>query len=175
MKFNRSLLTVLTVLLGGGLLFAGAAQAQEMKIGIVDSERALFGTEDGKAAREEFERKQRDAQGQLQPLVDRAKQIQEELDSKKFVLSEDALFQKRAEQAELQNKIQSKAQELEGQLKIDQGRLIAPLQQKLQQTIEDIGREQGFTMILQRGNNLLLYSREALDITDLVISRFDQI
>ena len=155
------------------LLFAAsAAPAQELKIGIVDVERALFGTTEGKDARKEFERKQREAQAEVQPLMNRAQELQEELNSKKFVLSEDAMFQKRAEQAELQNKMSSKAQELKGQLEIDRGRLITPLQQKLQKVIEDIGRDEGYTLILQRGNPL--YAREALDITDLVIARFDK-
>ena len=39
---------------------------------------------------------------------------------------------------------------------------------------ESIGRDQGFTMIGERGTPGLLYSREALDITDLVIKRFNR-
>ena len=40
-------------------------------------------TEEGKAARDEFTRKQRDAESQVQPMVDRFRDLQEELKGKK--------------------------------------------------------------------------------------------
>ena len=39
--------------------------------------------------------------------------------------------------------------------------------------IEAIGKEEGFTMIMARGAPVI-YSREALDITDMVVSRFNK-
>jgi Skp family chaperone for outer membrane proteins len=56
---------------------------------------------------------------------------------------------------------------------VDQERLVAPLRKKLIEIVESIGRDQGFTMIVERGTPGLLYSREALDITDMVIKRFN--
>ncbi len=158
------------------LLLAVGTGAQEdgLKIGVVDVDQALNATEEGKSAREEFSRKQREAESQVQPMVDRYRNLQEELKGKKFVLSDEALFEKQVELAELQNKIDSKLKELEGQLKIEQGRMIAPLQAKLKEIIETIGKEQGFTIILQRDAPGVMYTREALDITDLVVSRFNK-
>jgi len=151
-----------------------AAEDQPMKIGVVDVDQALNSTEEGKAAREEFSRKQREAESEVQPMVDRFRNLQEEIKGKKYVLSEEALFEKQVELAELQNKIDNKLKELEGQLKIDQGRMIAPLRSKLMGIIETIGKEQGFTLILQRDAPGVMYTREALDITDMVVSRFNK-
>ena len=152
----------------------GAEDGHAVKIGVVDVDQALNATEEGKAAREEFSRKQREAESEVQPLVDRFRDLQEELKGKKYVLSDDALFQKQVELAELKNKIDNKFSELEGQLKIDQGKMIAPLRAKLNGIIEDIGKDQGFTMIIGRDAPGVMYTREALDITDLVIERFNQ-
>jgi Skp family chaperone for outer membrane proteins len=52
--------------------------------------------------------------------------------------------------------------------------MLAPLQSKLQGIIESIGKEQGFTLILSRNNPYVMYSREALDITDMVVARFNK-
>lgn len=180
MKRSTQLLSVpLALMLALALtlaLLAGAtaAEAQDAKVGVVDIERAFFSTEEGKAAREEFERKQREAEAELEPLGKQIRELREELEDKRFVLSEEALFQKRSQLAELQNKAESRSQELEGQLKIDRGRLYAPLQQKLTQTITAVGKAEGFTLILERNSPFLLYSQEKLDITDLVVSRFDK-
>jgi len=155
------------------LLWGTAAQDEPVKIGVVDIDQAISSTEEGKAAREEFARKQRDAEAEVQPMYERYKELEDELKAKKFVLSDEALFQKQLDLAEMRNQIQNKMKELEGQLKVDQKRLEGPLTAKLIGIIEDIGKSRGFTMILRRGTPGVLYTREALDITDLVIEKYN--
>jgi len=166
------------LLLAGGLALLLAwttgAQDEPIKVGIVDLSQAINATEEGKAAREELNRKQRDAQQQVQPLVDQHKTLEEEIKNKRYVLSDEALFAKQADLLELRNKIESKLKELEGQLKIDKGRLEAPLMTKLQEIVQEIGKEQGFTIIMDRSTPGLVYTREALDITDSVTARFNK-
>jgi outer membrane protein len=153
---------------------ASGAVAEEVKIGIVDIEQALVSTDEGKAAREEISRKNREAQAQVEPMMEQRKALAEELQGKKYVLSDEAMFQKQVQLAELENKIKSKMEELKGQLNIEQNKMMAPLMNKLSTIIEAIGKEQGFTLILARNNPYVMYSREALDITDLVVARFNQ-
>jgi outer membrane protein len=165
--------TVLILGLASALLWGTAAQDEPIKIGIVDIDQAISSTEEGKAAREEFARKQREAESQLQPMYERYKALEDEIKAKKFVLSDEALFQKQLDLAEMRNQIENKMKELEGQLKVDQKRLEGPLTAKLVDIIEDIGKTRGFTMILRRGTPGVLYTREALDITDLVIEKYN--
>jgi outer membrane protein len=151
-----------------------ASEEQAIKIGVVDLEQAISSTEEGKAAREEFQRKTREAQAKFQPMLDRYQALEEELKAKKFVLSDDALRQKELDLAEMRNEIQSKGREIEGQLQVDQKRLEIPLVQKLEAIIEEIGKSQGFTLIIRRGTPGVLYTREALDMTQLVIDRYNK-
>jgi outer membrane protein len=156
------------------LVSSTGAQDEALKIGVVDVDAVLNATEAGRAAREELSRKQREAESQVQPMMERYNNLKEELKGKKYVLSEEALFEKQVELAELQNKIENKLKELEGQLKIDQGRMLAPLETRLREIIQDVGKEQGFTLILRRDAPGLMYRREALDITDIVVERFNK-
>jgi outer membrane protein len=165
-------------LLAGGLAllvtWTTAAQDEGLKIGVVDLNQAINATDEGKAAREELNRKQRDAQQVVQPMVDQHKALEDEIKNKRYVLSDEALFAKQADLLELRNKIESKLKELEGQLKIDQGRLEAPLVSKLREIVQEVGKEQGFTIIMERQSPFLVYSRESLDITDAVTARFNK-
>ncbi len=165
---------VVRLALAALLAWGTAANDEGVKIGVVDIDQAISSTEEGKAAREEFARKQREAEAKIQPLLDRYKALEEELKAKKFVLSDEALFQKQLDLVEMQNQIQGRMKELEGQMKVDQKRLEGPLVQKLGEIIEDLGKTQGFTMILRRGAPGVLYTREALDITDIVIERYNK-
>jgi len=166
--------TALAALLTLALCATAPAATAEDKIGVVDIDQALNSTDEGKAAREELSRKKREAQGKLEPMVQRFQEMQEELKSKRFVLSEEALYQKQLDLVELKTQIDNRAKELEDQWKVDKERLEGPLRKKLIQIVEEIGKDQGFSLILARGAGGMLYNREALDITDLVVERFNK-
>ena len=156
------------------LVWGTAAQDEGIKIGVVDIDQAISSTTEGKAAREEFARKQRDAEAKVQPMIEKYQALEEDLKQKKFVLSDEALFQKQLDLAQMRNEIETKMKELETQLQLDQKRLEGPLTKKLVDVIESAGKEAGFTIIMRRGTPGLLYTREALDITDLIIKKYNQ-
>jgi outer membrane protein len=156
------------------LVVGTAAQDEPIKIGIVDLQQAVSSTDEGKVAREEMARKQREAEAMMAPLYERYKSLEDDLKAKKFVLSDESLFQKQLDLAEVRNQIENKIKEIEGQLKVDQARIQEPLVTKLRTIINETGRDEGFTMIMQRGGAGLIYTREALDITDLIISKYNK-
>ena len=171
MQVNKA---ILFSWIAAGLFWGAAAQAEPVKIGIVDIDQAISSTEEGKAAREELARKKREAEAQVQPMIERYKGLEEDLQAKRFVLSDEALFQKQLDLAEMRNQIQNQMKELEGQLQVDQKRLEGPLTVKLVEIIEEAGKSAGFTLIMRRGSPGILYSREALDITDMIVEKYNQ-
>jgi Skp family chaperone for outer membrane proteins len=52
--------------------------------------------------------------------------------------------------------------------------LIGPLRTKLQNVVESVGRDEGFSLILHRGSPGIMYAKETLDITDLIIEKFNK-
>jgi len=171
MKVNTAIVAMGALAL---LVVGTAAQDEPIKIGVVDLDQAISSTEDGKTAREELARKQRDAEAQMAPLYERYKTLEGELESRKFVLSDESLFQKQLDLAEVRNQIENKIKEIEGQLKVDKFRIQEPLLTKLRTIINETGRDEGFTIILQRGAAGVIYTREALDITDLIIAKYNK-
>ena len=109
------------------LVWGLGATDDKVKIGIVDLEQAITSTTSGKKAREEFDRKQRQAESALIPLREQYQQMGQDFEAKRFVISDDARYQKQLDLAELQNQIQNKLKQVEDQLKVDRERLIAPL------------------------------------------------
>jgi Skp family chaperone for outer membrane proteins len=170
-RSNRTLVVVATLaLMGWGL----GAKDDKLTIGLVDLDQAITSTNEGRAAREEFDRKKRLAEQKLIPLIEQYREQLDALEAKKFVLSDDARVQKQLDLAELQNQIENGRKEMEGQLRVDRERLIAPLQTKLLKIVEEVGQEEGFALILHRNAPGVMYSKESLDITELVIARFNK-
>ncbi len=170
MRIDKTLLLLAVgLLLGWGI----GATDDPVKVGFVDVEQVLATVESGKAAREELERKSRDAQGRLAPMVEQLESMQKELQAKQFVMSEEAVRTKQLDLVEVKNRYETRAKEEEGQFKIDQQRLIGPLLEKLESVIKEVGRDNKFSVILRIDAPSLVYTREALDITDLIVKTFN--
>ena len=95
------------VVAAGLLAFAGTAVAEELKIAVVDLDQAINATDQGKKARDELQGKQKQAEGQLKPMYEKGKALAEEIQSKRFVLSEDALRKKQLDLAEIQSDLRA--------------------------------------------------------------------
>jgi outer membrane protein len=163
------LLVALALAVGWGL----GATDDPVKVGFIDIDQVLATVDSGKAAREELERKSRSAQGRLAPIVEQIEALQKELQSKQFVMSEEAVRTKQLDLVEFKNRYETRVKEEEGQFKVDQQRLIGPLVEKLSEVMKEVGRDNGFSLIMRIDAPSLVYAREALDITDLVVKKFN--
>lgn len=171
MRLNKAIVLLMAAaLLGWGL----GAQDQPVTIGVIDVQQALVSTEEGKKVKEELERKVRAAESQLQPKIQRLQEMQKELQEMQPVLSKEALQKKQFDLVEQKSQIENEGQGLEQQLKLDQARLMQPLLEKFAKIIDEIGREKGFALILDRQDPGILFSRETLDITDLAVAEFNK-
>lgn len=171
MRLNKAIVLLMAVaLLGWGL----GAQDQPVTIGVIDVQQALVSTEEGKKVKEELERKVRAAESQLQPKIQRLQEMQKELQEMQPVLSKEALQKKQFDLVEQKSQLENEGQGLEQQLKLDQARLMQPLLEKFAKIIDEIGREKGFALILDRQDPGILFSRETLDITDLAVAEFNK-
>ena len=171
MRSNKTIIIAIAVLvLGWGL----GAEDQPVKIGVVDIDQAIGATAAGKSAREELDQKKREAELELQPMIERYQELAGEYQKKRVVLSDEKRREMELDITELQNRIELKQQEAQTRLRMDFERLITPLQQQLDKAVGEVGREGGFSLILVRGQPPILYSREALDITDLVIAQVEK-
>ena len=172
MRFERlSVWVALSLMIGWGL---GAAN-EPTRIGFVDAQQVMATVAKGKAAQEELERKAREAQGRIAPLIEELEAKQKELEAKQFVMSKDALQQKQLDLVELRNRIESQSQEEQNKLKIDQQRSDRVHSQELfVEVVREVGRENGFSAVMLTDAPGLIYRREALDLTELVIKTFDK-
>lgn len=179
MKFRNTMAgrwerVVLLIALGLALAWGLGASSDPTKIGFVDAQQVLATVDAGKAAQEELERKAREAQARLAPMIEELETKQSELQAKQFVMSKDAVNEKQLDLVELRNRLESQGKEEENKLKIDQQRLLGPLQEKFIEVVREVGQENGFSAVMTSDAPGLVYRREALDITELVIKTFNK-
>jgi outer membrane protein len=148
------------------VLFAGAATAQ-MKVAIVDVERAVAQTEAGIRAtatlKKEFEPRQEKLnrrQGELQKQKD-------EIDQQAGTLPQEALRKKAEEWQRQMVDLQKKMLEAQKDLEKRQRSLMDPIYEKVSLAMKRIAGIDGFDLVVDR--HAVLFVRADLDVTDRVI------
>ena len=158
---------------GLGLLLASAVPAQQLKIGYVDLQRALNESDAGKAAKERFK-------VQVDRLQVDLKKKKDALDAMKEQIEKKASVMKAEEARNLEKDYQKKLRDFERAYKDSQGELqqkdselTVELLKELQVVIEQFGKEQGYSIILEQSSSSVLYGAADLDLTDQVIARYN--
>jgi outer membrane protein len=152
--------------------FATSGAAAQMKVAVIDTQRAIMETEDGLRAqatlKKLFDSRQRD----LDRKQDELQKEKEEIAKQQGVLSQTAL-QKRVEKwqtelVELQSKFVAYNQELQQK----QNELTQPIYRKTMAIISRLARQEGFDVVVDR--QAVPYVRSDLDVTDRVITMYNR-
>jgi len=159
------------------LILAGSAntvQAQ-VKIGVVDLQRAINETEDGRQAKRRLKKLFDERQKSLDEKQKTLKAQKESLERQQDVLSEDALRKKaekfQAEVMELQNEYMQYQQELSAK----EGELTQKILEKMQGILRRIGQTDGYTLIVEANEGGVVWVPANLDLTDVLIQRYNKL
>ena len=156
------------------LAIAPALASAETKIGFIDQRKAVFSSKQGKLAEKRFSDIVEKRSGSLRPMRGELQRLQEEYEKQKYVLSEDALQERRIEILKRQRELERDSKELEEDLQIEQVKLLQPLQKRIQAVVSELGKEQGMTLIVDKNLAGLLYMDDSLDLTDLLIQKLNE-
>jgi outer membrane protein len=148
--------------------------AADFKLAMLDRQRALLSSEKGKEAEKTLSQLQDKKKKELEPRTTECKKLQEDAESQKFVLSEEALQEKAMEFQRCQRDLDRDFQAAKDELIVAQQKLLAPLAKKLEDIVSALGKEKSFDLILDRSTPGVLYSPDALDVTDIVIKRLNE-
>jgi outer membrane protein len=158
------------------ILFAGSASTvdAQVKIGVVDLQRAINETEDGRQAKRRLKKLFDERQKALNEKQESLKTQKESLERQQDVLSEDA-FKKKVEQyqndlMELQNEYVTYQQELSTK----EAELTQKILEKMQEILRRIGQTDGYTLIVEANEGGIVWVPTNLDLTDVLIQRYNQ-
>lgn len=171
MKGKRLVMIVGIILFLGGWL--GSALAAELKIGCVDFQKAMNECNVGKEAKKTIGKEME----KLQRLfAERQKELQamkETLEKQAPMLTQDARATK---EKEFQSKVRDYQRWLEDNQKeiqqkgLDMERKILA---DLQKVIQKMGTDEGYTLVLEKNEMIVLFASKSIDLTDRVIKIFD--
>ncbi len=154
------------------LVFSNAVMAQE-KVALLDLQKALNEVEEGKAAKArlktEFDAKQKT----LDALQNELKAMKDNLEKQKLVLSQDALKQKEVEYRDKFVELQKKLAEFRSELQQKEAQYTGDIIIALKQLVAELGARDKFTLIFEKGQDVVLYAPNATDLTPALIQLYN--
>lgn len=155
-------------------LTTGMARAEDTKIATVDLQKALQSVEAGKKAKaqleKEFAAKKKDIEKEQAAL----KKMDEEFKKQSVVMNEEARAKKQGELQARFMKYQEMAARSQAELQQKEAQLTEPLINKLRGVVSDVAKKKGYTLVLEKNENTVLYSQDKDDLTNDVVTSFNK-
>jgi outer membrane protein len=156
------------------LAFALPAAAQA-KVSVIDVQRVVTESDPGKEVMQRLRSLTEAKAQQGQSLQQELATLQDQFNKQRFTVSE-------ARQAEMQKEIEDKQisirrfqDDAQREVAEAQRRELGSLEERIMPIIDQIGKEQGLTLIFNKFQSGLDYADETIDITDEVIRRFNRV
>jgi outer membrane protein len=161
---------LVVILLGEGLLPVWSA---EVKIGLVDIQRAINESQAGKDAKKALAKEAEKFQKQLQDKQRELQTLKESFEKQSMMLSQEAKVNKEKEYQTKLRDFQRWGQDSQNDLNAKRAEMERHISLGLQKVIKKVGEEDGYTIVLERNEAIVLYGSKTNDITDRVIKAFD--
>jgi outer membrane protein len=160
------------------LLWSGTAHAADLKIGVIEPQKVLDGTRNGKKIKDSLQEYVKSRQKIIDLEEEELKKMEEDLVKQSAVLSADAKKEKeetfRKRMIEYQRKVGQLNQEVQNKKK----EVLEEFNKGLEQIVKGIADKEKLSLVVEKGDNgagaLVVYSHPSLDITDRVIKELDK-
>jgi len=171
MKRSTTTILILTLLAATGL---ARAQSDGMKIGVFDANRVSEESDEGKRIAARLTALGDKKKGEITAKEKEISDLRQQLESQTLSLSPE-------KQNQLQKDIQKKGLELQqaqesarNEFQIEVSEAQNKFQEQLLRVINQFGRDEGFTLVLERATGGVAFAAESIDVTTAIVDKFNQ-
>lgn len=150
---------------------APAPASTGIKFGYVDFSKIQQESKAGKDAYKTIEKMFKDKQTQLDQRQGEIEKMMTELDKQSALLSPEVKRQKEEKLQKDYKELQRFKADSEEELNKKKAEIAKQMFQEVSAIINKFGKEEGYTMILER--SVVLYAPEAVDVTEKIIQMYD--
>ena len=150
-----------------------AQSAAPSRVAVIDVQKVLTQSSAGKTAYERLKKMQDERIARAQKMDDEIKTLENDLNTKKMSLSEEKVNDITKQISDKKIAEQRYAQDADREVGEARDRELQALEAKIKPVIDQIGKEMGLAMIFNKFESGLVYASDAIDITEMVIKRFN--
>ena len=171
MKLSRHAVTLVAALLLAS--FSPKAFGQ-VRIAVVDLQRALNETEDGRRAKAQLKRLFKRRQQSLDSKQNELKKMKEDIEKQRDVLSRNALEKRLEEYQKAFVELQTTYVEYQRELAQKEAQLTKGILERMQEILRRMGQSGSYTLIVERNEGGVVWTPSNLDVTDELIQRYNR-
>lgn len=165
-------------MLGGALALsasrADAAVPETKKVGLVDLQRVLMETSQGKTAKADLEKAVAKSTAKLERKAADLHKQYEDLQAKANLLSEAELYKRQQDLMNAEQELQRLYFEAQEDLAKKEGLLMEKIYKNASTVVTQMAKDEGLQIVLVRSELTVLYANPQLDITNKVIVAYDK-
>ena len=169
---TRYFLTLCTALILAAGWMIPAMAAAEGKIAVVDMERAVNNSKEGKRAQAELKRKAEKFEAELKKLGEDVQKLRAELENTAMLLKPEAKLGKERDFERKLRHFRDRQRDAKAEMAEAQREAFAPILQKFQKVIREVGAAGNYALITE--SRAALYAPKSADVTNQVITAYDK-
>jgi Skp family chaperone for outer membrane proteins len=149
----------------------------EVKIGYIDSGRIFQEYKGMESITKQFSEEQTEWQLTAEEMLRELETLKSELENQRLMLTDEALAAKEGEIRAKQSEYEAFLQQVwgpDGQAARKNVELTKPVVDKINSVLEDMAVEEGFTMIFDIAEGSVVYAKDGLDLTDIVLEELNR-
>jgi outer membrane protein len=154
------------------LAWPGGASA-DAKLGFVDMQKVVTQSKEAKSVETKLNDLLEKKRALFKPKEEQFNKMRQELETQQGVLSPEALEERQIELAQMKSKLEREVEAAQEEVAIERRKMLAPLLKRIQDVIIEIGKTEGFSMVIERHPGVL-FMNESLDITNSVIEKLNK-
>jgi len=166
---KKVLILTLALLVFGAI----SATAAETKIGFVDLQKALNLSAEGKAAKEKIAAKVKDYEAVIDKRQEELKALKEDLEKQSVLLSSEARDAKERDYQQKLKEFQRFTKDVQDELQQQDSDHTNRIISKLVKVVQEMGKRDGYDLILERNSGGVIYGADKSDLTAAVLKEFD--
>jgi len=165
-------------LIGSGLMLSApsveAAVPDTKKIALVDLQRVLLETSQGKTAKADLEKAVAKSTAKLERKAADLQKQYEDLRAKATLLSEAELYKRQQDLILAEQELQQLYMEAQEDLAKKEGLLMEKIYKNASTIVNQMAKDEGIQIVMVRSELTVLYANPQLDITNKVIVAYDK-
>jgi len=154
-------------------LLASSYGADVAKIGIVDFQRILKTSSAGKKATDEINKQGKKIEADLKKKGEEIEATKNNFEREALVMSKEMREEKEREIRINVNDFKILQKRYVAEFKEHEKRLVGRIQEEMLTIIDEMGKQEGFLLILEKREAGVMYSPNTIDITDRLIQKYN--
>lgn len=156
------------------LVFQNVFAEAALKVAVVDFQKALNEVEQAKKAKDELKKDFEAKQKKLDLQQEQLKKLREELDKQRLLSSEGEMRAKEESFSQKYMELQKSFMDYRNEIAQREAQFTASIIKNLKEICGELGKKEGYALVVETSQNAVLYAESQEDLTDRVVGLYNK-